>query len=348
MGKHLSPEKKTACLAMAVNGIARSKIMLTTGVKKTALDCLLRKFRKQSDVERKELKVPKRKEGSGRTGNLTLGRAKKIRKLLKDNPRMSAKNLLVEDEERYGNVTPRTVQHWCHTKLGLPSRVPTKKPRITPAARKKRLDFALKYWNWTIEDWSQCMFSDESWFEVLRDSGCRKVRRPVGSNRYASEFTRKTVKHPDKIMVWGCFSIKGRGGLYFLPKNKTMNGEIYLECLRSHLKPFMRSHGMTVFQQDGAPCHRVLPVKRMIQYEGWEILEWPGNSPDLNPIENAWAWMKMKLENELITNVTDLATKIKEFWCTRMQDDFYLTKLVTSMPQRIAKVIEAKGAMTEY
>ena len=59
--------------------------------------------------------------------------------------------------------------------------------------------------------------------------------------------------------------------------------------------------------------------------------------------------MKMKLENELITNVPDLTRKIKEeFWCTRMQDDFYLTKLVTSMPQRITKVIEAKGAMTKY
>ena len=49
-----------------------------------------------------------------------------------------------------------------------------------------------------------------------------------------------------------------------------------------------------------------------------------------------------------MANVPDLKRKIIEFWVTRMQDDFYLTKLVTSMPQRIAKVIEMKGGMTKY
>jgi hypothetical protein len=37
----------------------------------------------------------------------------------------------------------------------------------------------------------------------------------------------KIVKHPDSVMVWGCFSAAGRGGLYFLPKNSTMNSETY-------------------------------------------------------------------------------------------------------------------------
>ena len=115
------------------------------------------------------------------------------------------------------------------------------------------------------------------------------------------------------------------------------------------LKITFIAHGCTIFQQDGAPCHRVRPVKELIQYKGFTILEWPGNSPDLNLIENCWAWMKMKLENDsLMTTVDMLKTRIKEMWCTRMSDDFYLTKLVTSMPQRIAMVITAKGAMTKY
>ncbi len=41
----------------------------------------------------------------------------------------------------------------------------------------------------------------------------------------------KTVKHPDSVMVWGCFSASGRGGLYFLPKNSTMNSETYEKLL---------------------------------------------------------------------------------------------------------------------
>jgi hypothetical protein len=57
-------------------------------------------------------------------------------------------------------------------------------------------------------------------------------------------------------MVWGCFSGKrGRGGLYFLPKNYTMNGETYKKVLADHLLPFIRIHRTMVFLQDGAPCH---------------------------------------------------------------------------------------------
>ena len=33
---------------------------------------------------------------------------------------------------------------------------------------------------------------------------------------------------------------------------------------------------------------------------------WPGNSPDLNPIENAWSWMKKQLfETSKATNMGD-------------------------------------------
>jgi hypothetical protein len=44
------------------------------------------------------------------------------------------------------------------------------------------------------------MFSDESNFRLLRVLH-RLVRRPIGSYRYNSRFTVKTMKHLDSIMV---------------------------------------------------------------------------------------------------------------------------------------------------
>jgi hypothetical protein len=41
-----------------------------------------------------------------------------------------------------------------------------------------------------------------------------------------------------------------------LAKNCTMNGERYKKVLADHLLPFMRIHGLTVFLQDDAPCHK--------------------------------------------------------------------------------------------
>ena len=56
-------------------------------------------------------------------------------------------------------------------------------------------------------------------------------------------------------------------GKHLSPAKKTA-------CIaKSHLRPFMRSHGMKILQQDRSPCHKVTPVKRMIQYKVWEILE---------------------------------------------------------------------------
>jgi hypothetical protein len=47
---------------------------------------------------------------------------------------------------------------------------------------------------------------------------------PVGSARFEEKFTKKMVKHPPKVMAWGCFSWMGRGGLEFLEKCELMNG----------------------------------------------------------------------------------------------------------------------------
>jgi hypothetical protein len=81
--------------------------------------------------------------------------------------------------------------------------------------RKQRLAFARKHVNWGLENWKRVMFSDESHFE-LRAGSVTHWRRPRGLDRFAPEFTRKTVKHPQKVMEWGCFSWRGRGGLEFL------------------------------------------------------------------------------------------------------------------------------------
>ena len=89
-----------------------------------------------------------------------------------------------------------------------------------------------------MTDWRIVMFCDESTSRlVLR--GYKLVRRPLGVSRYGSRYIIKTVKHPKSIMVWGAFSgDKGRGGLYFFPKNVTMRGDSYLMVLDHHMLPF--------------------------------------------------------------------------------------------------------------
>lgn len=82
------------------------------------------------------------------------------------------------------------------------------------------------------------MFSNESTFRLVR-GGSKTVRCPKDVSRYDLRYTVKTVKHPDSVMVWGAFSgNKGRGGLYFLPRNVTMKGRNHVDVLRDHLLDF--------------------------------------------------------------------------------------------------------------
>ena len=99
-----------------------------------------------------------------------------------------------------------------------------KKPLIIKVMKKKRILFCNIYKHWTMADWRIVMFCDESTSRlVLR--GYKLVRRPLGASRYDSRYIIKTVKHPKSVIVRGVFSgNKGRGGLYFLPKNVTMRG----------------------------------------------------------------------------------------------------------------------------
>ncbi len=144
-------------------------------------------------------------------------------------------------------------------------------------------------------------------------------------------------------MVWACFTGDvGRGGLYFLPKNCTMNGKRYKEVLEHHLLPFMTIHGATHFLQDGAPCHTSKKVKEFLQAKEVEVMDWPGNSPDLNPIENVWKHMKNKLKKKTITSVTVLKEEITKLWVLEASPE-YLKKLSDSMPKRLELVYKSRG-----
>ena len=83
----------------------------------------------------------------------------------------------------------------------MPARRAAKKPLLTKAMKKKRLDFCRKYKDWTSEQWQKVMFSDESTFRLVRGNS-KIVRRPSDVSRYDPLYTVKTVKHAVSVMVW--------------------------------------------------------------------------------------------------------------------------------------------------
>ena len=115
------------------------------------------------------------------------------------------------------------------------------------------------------------------------------MRRPANSNRFDPRYTTPTVKHPPSVMIWSSFSGQGgKAGLYFFLKGQTMNARIYHQVLQRHMTHYFELHGCSHFQHDSAPCHTAKSIKTYLASKGIPTIDWPGNSPDLNPIENAW------------------------------------------------------------
>jgi len=148
-------------------------------------------------------------------------------------------------------------------------------------------------------------------------------------------------------MAWGCISSFGRGCLTILPKNETVNSEKYIKVLQQKLKIFMNVHGCTYFMQDSAPCHVSKKTRNWLRSQKVRTIDWPGNSPDLNPIENIWRCMKHKVAFRYPSNLADLQHAIRQVWAFEITDEL-CRKCTESMPRRLQAVIANKGGITKY
>ncbi len=145
----------------------------------------------------------------------------------------------------------------------------------------------------------------------------------------------------------GCHVICWCCPLCFL--KSTVNAAIYQEILEHFMLPSadkLYGDADFIFQQDLAPAHTAKVTKSWFNDHGVTVLDWPANSPDLNPIENLWGIVKRKMRDTRPNNADDLKATVKETWASIPPQQCH--KLITSMPRQIEAVIKAKGAPTKY
>ncbi len=220
------------------------------------------------------------------------------------------------------------------------------KPLLNQRQRQKHLTWAVEKKNWTVAQWSKVLFSDESKFCISFGNQGPRVWRKSGEAQNPC-CLKSSVKFPQSVMIWAAMSSAGVGPLCFL--KSTVNAAIYQEILEHFMLPSadkLYGDADFIFQQDLAPAHTAKGTKSWFNDHGVTVLDWPANSPDLNPIENLWGIVKRKMRDTRPNNADDLKAAIKETWASIPPQQCH--KLITSMPRRIEAVIKAKGAPTKY
>ena len=193
------------------------------------------------------------------------------------------------------------------------------------------------------------MWSDENNFTIFPNCTKVYVRRRPGEE-FRRECLKPTVKHEGgKIMVWGCVS--GASGMGKLKRIEgKVDAEVYYRILRHQMAPTMTRQGgrkSFIFMQDNAPVHTAKKIHDFLERNGYDVLDHPTQSPNLNPLENIWWAIEEALLDKLLpSNADDLFDKIKEVWDNYPTDE--RLKYIASMPRRIEAVIQARGWHTKY
>ncbi|KAK3525824.1 hypothetical protein QTP70_010312 [Hemibagrus guttatus] len=335
--KELSKDTRNKIVDLHQAGKTESAIGKQLGVKKSTVGAIIRKWKTYKTTDN----LPR----SGAPRKISPRGVKMITTVSK-NPR-TTRGDLVNDLQRAGTkVAKATISNTlCHQ--GLKSCSARRVPLLKPVHVRARLKFAREHLDDAEEDWENVIWSDETKIELFgKNSTCRVWRRK--NAELHPKNTIPTVKHGGgNIMLWGCFSAKGPERL--IRVKERMNGAMYREILSKNLLPSARALKMRrgwVFQHDNDPKHTARATKEWLHKKHFKVLEWPSQSPDLNPIENLWRELKIRVAQRQPQNITALEEICMEEWAKLPAT--VCKNLVVTYRKRLTSVIANKGYITKY
>ena len=233
---------------------------------------------------------------------------------------------------------------------GWVSRRKQKRPKLTKRHRKARLEFAERHLEWTVDDWAKVWWSDETKINHLGSDGMEQVWIEK-ENRQDPRRIEETTKHGGgNLMMWGCMGWKGVG--YATRIDGKMDAKLYTDILGDEFLDTLRWYEEKVedvyFQQDNDPKHTFKLAKKWFKDHDFQVLIWPAQSPDLNPLEHLWNHLKKRLNEYEYPpkGVHELWERVEKEWNAIPKE--VVQNLISSMPRRCAAVIKAKGGHTKY
>lgn len=337
--KKISKQAIKEAEALLAKGLSVREIAKRTGVSKSKVG----ELRKKMGLDNTEVKT-------GRPTKLSETDDRAISRLIRsgkaDTAVQVAQYMNSQSEE---TISVSTVRRSLK-KQNMKAVVKKKKPMLTKWHKKARLAFANQYKEFTEEDWKRIIWSDESKINRLGSDGQKYTWKKTGEPLLEREIIGTKKFGGGNIMVWGCMGWSGVGKMVYVEGK--MDAEQYCSILDDGLLGTLEKFELEtediIFQQDNDPKHTSKLAKKWFQDNEINLLSWPAQSPDLNPIEHLWGLLKRKIYDYEFPaeGVEEIWERAAKAWSQITQTE--VQNLISSMPRRIAAVIKAKGGHTKY
>lgn len=219
-----------------------------------------------------------------------------------------------------------------------------KKPFLTKKHMQRRFQTCQDFLFMSLEERKKIIFSDEKRFFLNGNDSRGNII--LDKNSIFKDKIVPTFKQPRSVMVWACFSYYGTGKLVFV--ENTMKAVDYVTILSNNLKSSASKMNLNnfSFQQDNAPPHKANLTLNFFRKHEISYLDWPAQSPDINPIENLWDIVDRRVQERAPKTLEDLKKFIQIEWDNLTQE--LCQNLSNSFEKRIKLVIKENGGSINY
>lgn len=282
----------------------------------------------------------------GQPPKLTSTLRRRLAQIKSKNPKMSARWYARELSRISGVTVGVTTTRKALKQLDYRYRL-IQHRTLTSAQMASRVEFAEAH----LEDsWDRRWSFDESYFNLYRNNNRYWVR--TETDDAASQMGKfKLTEAQQKVSVGIAVAIsRGRkSALAFLPKNWAAKDleEVFDRILYPSLAwSNRRGYENELMSDHDGRHHTALWTQYVAQRRLRPLEDWLPNSPDLNPIENVFAWMKWFVEDRAPRNEQQLREAIQDAWDSLPVE--MTESLMDSMPTRLELVLSRHGGRTGY